>query len=175
MLRFLPTFLYGMVLVFIPLLLAGNGAGTATIALYATVSSVGAALCQLAVGRLADTYGPRGPALLSYALLVAGAAALAFRPSSTAVVFAGGTAALAAAWALSTLLPPMLALITEPADYSRAMGTVHLFWNGGMIASSLVGGFLFEAGRGLPFAAGALLNLAALALVPAFFRLPSRR
>ncbi len=175
MLRLLPTFLYGLLLVFIPLLLKEGGAATGTIALYAAVSSIGAALCQLAIGRIADTRGPRAPTLLAFALLIAGAAALAARPSSPAMVFAAGTAGVAAAWSLSTLLPVLLARITEPADYSRAMGTVHLFWNAGMIASSLVGGFLFEAGRGLPFAVGAILNLAALALVPLFFRLPARR
>ncbi len=175
LLRFLPTFLYGLTLVFVPLLLKGAGASRGTIALFAAISSIGAALCQLIIGRLADTRGSRGPTLLAFALLAAGAAALAAGFSSPGAVFAGGTAVIVAAWALSTLLPVQLARVAEPADYGQALAVMQLFWNMAMIASSLAGGFLFEAGRGLPFVVGGALNLLALALVPLFFRLPVRR
>ncbi len=174
-LRFLPTFLYGILLVFIPLLLKEAGASSGSIALYAAASSIGAALCQLVLGRLADTRGPRGPTLLAFALLAAGAAGLAAFPGSYWPVFVCGTVSVAAAWALSTILPILVARISAAADRGRILGFIQLFWSAGMIAGTLIGGLLYEAGRGLPFAAGAALNALSLALTFVFFRLPARR
>ncbi len=62
-LRFLPTFCYGMLTVYVPLLLNRDGAATPAIAIYATVSSLTAALAQLAAGRVADRSGARFPSL----------------------------------------------------------------------------------------------------------------
>ncbi len=171
LLRMLPTYCYGMLLVFAPLLLSEAGASSAQIALFAAVSSICAALAQLATGRAADRVSPRWPALASFSALAAGAACIGLFPSSLAVVFASGVIGVSAAWCLSTLSFPMVQRAAEPQDRSRVLGALGLAWNVSMIVSALSGGFLYEAGRGLPFLVSAGLEIPALALTVAFFRI----
>ena len=174
-LRFLPTFCYGMVTVFVPLLLRRNGATSTTIALYATVSSLSAALGQLAAGRLADRIGPRGPSLVVYLLFAASAAGIGLAADRLWPVMAFGVLAMSAAWSLSVLVPPLVALATDASERGRVLGFIHLFWNLAMILGSLIGGFLFQVWVGLPFLVGGAAVATAPILVLIFFRLVRAR
>jgi MFS family permease len=172
--RFLPTVCYGMLLVFVPLLLRDAGASTTTIALYGTMSSVCASLAQLAVGRIADRTGWKAPTVAGLAALAAASLTIAAFTSRLWIVFAGGTLAIAGAWSLSTLLPIQMTKAVEPSSVGRALGFVHLFWNLAMIASGLAGGVLFEAWKGLPFLIGGASAAAGLVAAAAFARLTGR-
>jgi MFS family permease len=170
MLRFLPTFCYGMVTVFVPLLLKRDGAATSTIALYATVSSLSAALAQLLVGRLTDRVGPKGPAIVVYLVFAASALGLGLAADRVWAVVLFAVLAMSGAWSLSVIVQPMVALASEASERGRVLGFVHLFWNLAMILGSLVGGFLFQASGGLPFIVGGAAVAAAPVLVLVFFR-----
>jgi MFS family permease len=169
-LRFLPTFCYGMAMVFVPLQLKNAGATNPLIALFATASSLFATLAQLLVGRIADRASWKAPTAAAYALLAASSLAIGARPGSLLTVFACGTVGIGAAWSLSTLLPTLVSKVTAASERGRVLGYVHLFWNAAMILSSLAGGYLFETGRGLPLLSGGVASLCAIALLPAFFR-----
>jgi len=173
-LRFLPTFCYGMAMVFVPLLLKNAGASNRLIALFAAVSSVFATLAQLAVGRIADLASWKAPTAAAYALLAASSLAIGAWPASLWTVFACGTLGIGAAWSLSTLLPTLVAKVTAPAERGRVLGYAHLFWNLAMILSSLSGGYLFETWLGLPFFAGGLACTCAIFLFIAFVRQTKR-
>lgn len=170
-LRFLPTFCYGMVTVFVPLLLKRNGATSTIIALYATVSSLSAALAQLAAGRLADRIGPRGPSVVIYIVFALSAVGIGVAADRLWPVMVFGVVAMSAAWSLSVLVPPLVALATEASDRGRVLGFIHLFWNLAMILGSLIGGFLFQVRGGLPFLVGGAAVATAPLLVALFFRL----
>jgi MFS family permease len=174
LLRMLATYGYGMLLVFMPLLLAAAGAAMRQIALFAAVSSICAALAQLAIGRLSDRLSPRWPCLISFAVLALSAACTGLFPSSIPLIFISGTAGVAAAWCLSTLTMPMLDSVTPPAERGRSLGAIALFWNMAMILSGLTGGFLYEAGHGAPFLVSAALGVPAVVLAAFFFRLQRR-
>jgi MFS transporter, AAHS family, benzoate transport protein len=171
-LRFLPTFCYGMLTVFVPLLLKRAGAPNTTIALYATVSSLVAAASQLGAGRLADRIGPRLPSVGAYLVFAASALGIGLCSQRLWPVMACGVVGMAAAWSLSVLVPPLVALVTDGPERGRVLGFVHLFWNLAMILGSLVGGLLFERRGGLPFLIGGAAVLVAPVLVVVFFRLP---
>jgi PPP family 3-phenylpropionic acid transporter len=160
--RFLPTVCYGTLLVFVPLLLKDAGASNAAIALYGTAVSVCASLAQLAVGRLADRTGWKGPTAASFAALAVAAFVIAALPNQLWVVFAGGTLAMSAAWSLSTLLPIQMMKAVEPSEIGRVLGAIQLFWNVAMILAGLAGGVLFVAWNGLPFLVGGLAAAAGL-------------
>jgi MFS family permease len=168
--RFLPTICYGMLLVFVPLLLKDAGASNATIALYATASSVCASLAQLAVGRITDRAGWRAPTGASYVVLAAASLAIAVFPGRLWVVFAAATAAVSAAWSLSTLTPTQVTQAVEPSGVGRALGYIHLFWNLAMILAGLTGGVLFEVWNGLPLLIGGIAAAAGLPLAAGFAR-----
>jgi predicted MFS family arabinose efflux permease len=171
--RMLPTYGYGMLLVFVPLLLSTAGASTTQIALFASVSSICAALAQLVTGRASDRASPRWPAITSFSALTASAACIGLFPASLAAIFVSGTVGVSAAWCLSTLSLPMVERAAGPADRSRVLGVLGLSWNVSMIVSALSGGFLYEAGRGLPFLVSAALGVPALVLTVVFFRMVS--
>jgi len=174
-LRFLPTFCYGMLTVYVPLLLQRAGSSASAIAIYATVSSLSAALAQLAAGRLADRIGPRIPSLAVYGLFAASALGIGLLPGRPEAVFVFGVLAMSGAWSLSVLLPPLVALVAPQAERGRVLGFIHLFWNLAMILGSLVGGLMFELWAGLPFLVGSAAVAAAPILVLSFFRLVSAR
>jgi DHA1 family tetracycline resistance protein-like MFS transporter len=169
--RFLPTVCYGMLLVFVPLLLKDAGASNTTIALYATAYSVCASLAQLAVGRIADRTGWKAPTAVSYAALAASSFAIAAFAGRLWVVFAAATAAISAAWALSTLVPIQMTRAVDVSEHGRALGYAHLFWNLAMIVSGLTGGVLFEAWNGLPLLVGGLAAAAGLPVAAGFARI----
>jgi MFS family permease len=168
--RFLPTVCYGMLLVFVPLLLKDAGASIATIALYGTASSVCASLAQLAVGRIGDRAGWKVPTAVSCAALAASGFVIAAFPNRLWFVFAAATAAMSAAWSLSTLLPIQMTKAVEPSEIGRALGSIQLFWNMALILAGLAGGVLFEAWNGLPFLVGGLAAAAGLPVAAGFAR-----
>jgi MFS transporter, DHA1 family, multidrug resistance protein len=175
LLRFLPTFCYGILTVYVPLLLMRDGATTPAIAIYATVSSLTAALVQLVAGRLADRAGPRFPALAAFALLALSALGIGLFHDQLEAVFIFGVLCIAAAWSLSVMVPSMVALVTKATERGRVLGFIQLFWNLGMIMGSLAGGFLFEIWTGLPFMVGGVAVLMASFLLMVFFRVISAR
>lgn len=168
--RFLPTVCYGMLLVFVPLLLKDAGASNTTIALYATANSVCASLAQLAVGRIADRVGWRTPTGACYAALAAASFAIAAFAGRLWIVFAVATAAIASAWSLSTLVPIQVTRAVGASEHGRALGYVHLFWNLAMIGAGLAGGVLFEAWNGLPMLVGGLAAAGGLPMAASFAR-----
>ena len=174
LLRFLPTLYWGMAVVLMPLLLNATGATKTTIALYATVSQVCAALAQLAIGRAIDRLGPRWPALVAFAALVLSILGTGILPGQTWSVFLFGTAGTAAAWSLSTLLPSLVAHVTVQQERGRVLGWVHLWWNLAMMIGSLLGGYLFERSAGLPFLVTGAVNILSVALVVVFFQVAAR-
>ena len=169
-LRFLPTFCYGMAMLFVPLQLKNAGASNQMIALFAIVSSVFATLVQLAVGRIADRASWKAPTAGAFILLAASSLAVGAWPGRLWTVFVCGTLGIGAAWSLSTLLPTLVSTVAVPAERGRVLGYVHLFWNLAMILSSLAGGYLFQAWHGLPMLAGGLACAGGLGLLAAFFR-----
>ena len=78
---------------------------------------------------------------------------------------------VSAAWALSTLLPGMVTLATEPQIRGRVFGMLHLLWTAAMILGTLLGGALLEIDMRLPFVIVGILNVIALTLTVPFFRM----
>jgi len=174
LLRFLPTLYWGMAVVLIPLLLDATGASKTTIALYATVSQICAALAQLIVGRAIDRFGPKWPALVTFSALIISIMGTGILPGQVWSVFAFGTAGTAAAWSLSTLLPSLVAQVTVPQERGRVLGWIHLWWNLAMMIGSLLGGYLFVRRAGLPFIVAGTVNMLSVAVVIAFFRVAAQ-
>ncbi|MBN1936116.1 MAG: MFS transporter [Anaerolineae bacterium] len=173
-LRFLPTLAYATMVLLVPLMLDDAKASKAVVAWYATVSLTTASLAQAVVGRAADRWGPKPATAATFAALIASAFGLALWPSSLWAVFALGTSGLAAAWALSTLLPSLVAEATVPQERGRVLGFIHLWWNLAMITGSLAGGALAEIAIGLPFWIAGALNLLSLLLLFVFYRRVAR-
>jgi MFS family permease len=175
LLRVLPTIFWGMAGILIPLLLSAAGAPKTTIALYATISQVTAALAQIAAGRAADRMGVRWPTLTVFSALVIGILGIASVPHRIWGLFVFGTLSTAAAWSLSTLLPLWVARVTAPPERGRVLGWIHLWWNAAMMTGSMVGGALYERGPSLPFLIAGTLNLGAIVLAALFFRMADRK
>ena len=73
-----------------------------------------------------------------YAALAASTLGTGLFAGSLWGVFSFGTAAAAAAWSLSTLLPGWVANVTVAAERGRVLGWIHLWWNAAMVAGSAV-------------------------------------
>jgi MFS family permease len=168
--RLLPTVGYGMLLVYVPLLLKSAGASLADIGLYATAINVAASLAALAVGRIADRSGWTGPTLASYAALALGLLGIAVFHSHAWPVAACGTVAVSAAWALSALMPTQVTKHVPVAEHGRALGFINQSWYAAMIFSGLAGGVLFDAWPGLPFLVGFLAAAAGIPVMAAVAR-----
>ena len=169
-LRFLPTCYYGMVTVLIPLLMNRLAESKMVVALYGTASQVLAAGSQLLVGWAADRWGPRWPTLAAFGTLVMAALGLAISARHLWGFFVFGILGNCAAWALSTIVPCLVSGAAPAAEHGRVLGFVHLVWNVGMMAGSLLGGALVEISLPLPFLAAALINVGATLLAVSFFR-----
>ncbi len=174
LLRFLPTCYWGMAGVLLPLLLKRMTTRNVWVALYTTVSSVMAALAQMLVGRLVDRWGARFPTLAALVTLVVGAGGLACFARHIWGIYVFGTLAACAAWSLSTLMPSLVAITVETEMRGRVLGLLHLLWNAGMIVGATLGGTLVATAEGLPFLAGAVLNVIAVVLAWHFFWSPGK-
>ena len=169
-LRFLPTFCYGMMTIFVPLLLRKNGGSAAVLAAYVTVSSVTAALSQFSVGRIADKVSPRWPTIICYLSLAVSAILVGLFSATIWGAFLFGVLGIASAWSLSVLMAPLVARAAAPEERGRTLGFMHLFWNLGMILGSIFGGIFFEAWIGLPFIVGGIVVAVCPVIVVMFFR-----
>lgn len=170
LLRFLPTCYWGMALILIPLQLDELGASRTSIATYAMVSQILAAVAQYAVGRAADRMHPGRPTLITLAALVVATTCGGLLITRLWAVFVFGALGTMAAWSLSVLLPTLAAQTAEPEERGRVLGWVHLWWNAGMIAGSLLGGALYPTHHGLPFLLAGLLNAGAIGVALLFVR-----
>jgi DHA1 family inner membrane transport protein len=168
--RFLPTLAYGAASVFLPLLLDSAGASKTVIAAYVTVSQAVASLAQVIVGRAADRWGGKWPTLFVYAVFVVSVLGTGSLAGRLWAVFAFGTAAAAAAWSLSTLLPGWVAHVTASAERGRVLGWIHLWWNVAMMLGSMLGGALYDRVPGLPFLLTGALNAFSIPLTLVFYR-----
>jgi MFS family permease len=168
--RFLPTLAYGVATVFLPLLLDRAGASKTVVAAYVTVSQAVASLAQVIAGRAADRWGGRWPTVLVYAALAASTLGTGLFAGSLWGVFIFGTAAAAAAWSLSTLLPGWVAHVTVAAERGRVLGWIHLWWNVAMMLGSMLGGALYGRLPGLPFVLTGALNAFSVPLTLVFYR-----
>jgi MFS family permease len=171
MLRFLPTFYWGMAGVLIPLLLYDAGASKMVIAWYATVSQVLAALAQVAAGHAADRLSLRPATLTASLALTLSILGLGIGAGHLWGLLVFGTVSTAAAWSLSALMPSLVARAAPPEGRGRALGWVHLWWNLGMTLGALVGSALVQYSPGLPFWLAGGLNLITVGLVVHFFQL----
>jgi MFS family permease len=168
--RFLPTVAYGVAGVFLPLLLDSAGASKTMIAAYVTVSQAVASLAQVVVGRAADRWGGKWPTLLVYTSLVISVLGTGLLARQLWGVFVFGTAAAAAAWSLSTLLPGWVAQVTGASERGRVLGWIHLWWNVAMMLGSLLGGALYVRAPGLPFLVTGAANVLSIGLTVVFYR-----
>lgn len=171
LLRFLPTCYWGMTTILIPLLINRMAGSKTAVALYATISSGLASLAQMLVGRAADRWGRRWPTLVAFGTLIVSAVGLASFATHLWSFYTFGVLGACAAWSLSTLMPCLVSDATPVEERGRVLGVLHLLWNVGMMAGSLIGGALVGVAVGLPFFVAALLNLGAIVLAVSFFRL----
>jgi MFS family permease len=170
LLRFLPTCYYGMAMVLIPLLINAETDSKTSVAIFATSSQILATLAQLVVGRVADRIGPRLPTLSAMSAVLAAAVGLALYAGQLWGLYVFGILGIAAAWALSTLMPVLVSGTIPAVMHGRVLGTLVLLWNLAMVLSAMIGGALVEVLVGLPFAVAAALNVGTLVLAVGFFR-----
>lgn len=174
MLRFLPTCYYGMAMVLLPLLIKAHSGSNTAVALFTTIMLIVASLAQIIAGRAADRLGRRAPTLINYSILIVATVGATFFSDVLWGIYVFGILGVSAAWALSTLMPTLVADAAPVEEHGRIFGFLHLLWNAGMIVGSLIGGALVEIAVGLPFAVTTLSNVAALILAALFFRLIAR-
>jgi MFS family permease len=167
--RFLPTLYWGMASVLISLLIKDVSGSNAAVALYGSVSSALATLAQVVVGKSSDAWGSKTPLILCFILLIISVFGLSLFPQTLWTLFVFGSLAACAAWSLSTMMPVMIKEFIPTEDRDRTLGFIQTAWSGGMVLGALGGGFLFTLNKGLPFAAAALLNGAALFLLYRFY------
>lgn len=170
LLRFLPTWYYGMAMVLIPLLINAETGSKTSVALFGTASQVLATLLQLVAGRAADKLGPRLPTFASVGGVLVGALGLFAFADQMWGLYLFGIVGVAAAWALATLMPVLVAAAVPEPRQGRVLGALNLLWSLAMILSAVVGGALVEVRTGLPFGVAALINVGAVAVALAFFR-----
>ena len=113
-----------------------------------------AAACQLLTGLLRDRFGRTVPLIVSALGIVVSSAALALYTDSVPELFIFGTALTATAWAVSTLVPALIAEVAEESEKNRLVGLGHMVWSGAMVIGSIIGGILVEVGPHLPFVLG---------------------
>lgn len=171
LMRFLPTCYYGMATVLNPLLINRMAASKTAVAWYGTITLILATLAQMLAGRSADRWGHRMPTLTTFAVLIVSIAGQAVFATELWSYYVFGVLGISAAWSLSTLMPVLVSDATPIEERGRVLGTLHLLWNVGMMAGSLIGGVLVEAAMGLPFIVAACLNLGAVVVTIRFFRM----
>ncbi len=149
--RFLPTCYWGAATLLIPLLIFRATGQVSAAANYLAVSLVIATGCQLLVGRLADTFGPRVPTLTASTCVALSAIGTGLCAESVTGLYFFGITGTAAAWSVSTMMPRIIDLITSPGERGRVVGMAHLGWSLAMLTGSLWGGRAVEWHPGLPF------------------------
>jgi len=133
--------------------------------LFAYVGGVAVLVHGFAVGRLARALGERRMALVGALVLSAGLALLPLSPSLPVL----GVALAAFAFGQGTVLPAVSALVSRgasPGDQGRLLGVSQSLSALARVAGPVGGGLVFaEVGIGAPYLLGAVLALAALAVL----------
>ena len=154
--RLTITSFWGMATLVLPLLVYRASQSASTAAYYGAVSLAVAAACQLLTGLIRDRYGRTAPLIVASLGIVVSAALLAGHTDSVNGLFVFGTALTATAWAVSTLIPALIAEVSQGDEKNRLIGLGHMVWSGSMVAGSIVGGILVEIGPHLPFVLGVM-------------------
>jgi MFS family permease len=169
-LRSLPTIFYGMLTVFIPLLLNDLTGSKVLVAAYGTTTLIVASSAQLLAGRSADRWGARRPTLVAYALIILSGIGLAVTAGTVWGLFVFGVLGNTAAWSLATLMYVWINDGVPKAEHPPTFGLLHAVWSISMITGSVVGGWFITALPGLPFLLGGLLNVGALVLILNYYK-----
>lgn len=170
MLRFLPTCYYG-VMTLLPLLIKLQGGSNVAVAWYVAGSSIFASLMQLLIGRAADRWGMRLPTQIGFGAILVAISGMIITGHWLWGLYIFGALGVGAAWALATLQPGQVTLVTEPEIHGRVFGMLQLLWTLAMILGTLLGGALLEVDARLPFLIVGILNIIALALTVPFFQM----
>jgi MFS family permease len=156
--RFLPTCYWGVMTLLMPLLVFRLSRSVEVVSLYAAVSLLLAAGCQILTGRVIDSISPTRPPLVLTALVPVCAALAALASSSLPALFATGVMGTCVAWSLSATLPPLAREVAGPAEEGRVLGFLHLLWCTAMLGGTLLAGALVDLSAALPFGLVAALN-----------------
>jgi MFS family permease len=154
--RLTITSFWGMATLVMPLLIYRASQSASTAAYYGAVSLAVAAACQLLTGLIRDRYGRTVPLIVSSLGIVISSAFLVLNTDSVSGLFIFGTALTATAWAVSTLVPALIAEVSLDGEKNRLIGLGHMVWSGSMVTGSIVGGILVEVGPHLPFVLGVI-------------------
>ena len=173
LLRFLPTLYWGMATLLLPLLINDITGRKTAVALYVTASLILASLSQLVAGYFADRLGSRSPTLIAFSVLTISIFGLALYTEELWGLYLFGILGAAAAWALSTLMPSLVARISRPQEAGRILGFLVFLWNIAMMVGALTGGALVAPHPGLPFLLAGLASLGALLIARSFFAHPA--
>ena len=157
LLRFFPTFYWGLAIVLVPLLLSDLGASTLYVAFYGTVSQIAASAAQMITGRVTDRRGPLVPTCVVLSILTIGIAGSAAFAGNIVIFFIMSVVAASAAWSMSALVPVLVARSVIPELRAKSLGWIQLWWNIGMVTGAWAGGWLFEINVALAFAAAAVV------------------
>jgi hypothetical protein len=84
-------------------------------------------------------------------------------------LFGFGVLGIAAAWSLSTMMYVWVNDGVAKTEHPATFGLLHAVWSISMITGSVLAGWFAVRLPGLPFLAGALLNVGALFLISAYY------
>ena len=154
-LRLSITTFWGMASLILPLLIFRASGSAATTAFYASVSLAFAAGGQLLTGLARDRFGRKAPLLVSATGIVVSALCLSVSTDSVPLLFVFGTALTTTAWAVSTLVPVLIAEVATAEEKNRLVGLGHFIWSAAMVTGSLLGGWLVQIDPAMPFTLGA--------------------
>jgi MFS family permease len=157
LLRYLPTCYWGAATLILPLLIFRLTGTKSSAALYAAVSLLVAAVCQVLTGRWCDRAGLHRPVRVAAAGVAISAALTALFATSLVGLYVFGIAGAAAAWSLSTTMPGIIHDVAPEGEQGTVVGAAHLAWSAGMLSGSLGAGALVDWRPGAPFAVTALL------------------
>lgn len=155
-LRLSITSFWGMASLILPLLIYRVSGSASTAAYYASVSLAFAAAGQLLTGLLRDRFGRTLPLVVSAMGIVVSSACLVFSTDSVARLFIFGTALTVTAWAVSTLVPALIAEVAADGEKNRLVGLGHFTWSAAMVTGALLGGWLVQINPAIPFIIGAV-------------------
>jgi len=168
-LRFLPTFYWGVATFLIPLLLFRATGTKSAAAHYGAISLVIAACFQIMTGRLCDRYGRPRPMLVAAGMVALSALLLAAFAHWTAGLYLFGIMGAASAWSLSTTMPGLIADVSGDGEKGRILGATHFCWSAGMLSGNLVGGGLVDHSATLAFGVGAVAAVLAAVTAAALY------
>ena len=168
-LRLLPTYYWGSVNLLMPLLIS-RIAGVKTTGYYGAISLLFAFGCQLATGKLCDTFGHRAPAFVANCLVTLLAFGLVFSHQSLVALEMFGVLGTGAAWALSTTIPRFINEFTAPDEKGHGVGITHLAWSTGFLAGYVASGFLVNFSIQMPFIVAGIFLMVSTAIAYRLWR-----